>query len=66
MRLPLNRTGIARNDLREMRWNVRFVPVTKVPKCAATNFPLKDEQATIADRYFLNRVTEIACEFIAS
>jgi hypothetical protein len=49
-----------------MRWHVRFVPVAKVPKCAATNFPLKDEQATIADRYFLNRVTEIACEFIAS
>src|SRR3979490_2156298 len=40
--------------------------VAKVPKCAATNFPPRTKQATIADRCALNRVTEIACEFIAS
>jgi hypothetical protein len=40
--------------------------VAKVPKCAATNFPPRTKQATIGDRCALNRVTEIACEFIAS
>src|SRR4030081_2910877 len=39
--------------------------VAKVPKCRATNFPRKDEQAAIADRCSLKRAPQVACECVA-
>jgi hypothetical protein len=38
--------------------------VAKLPKCHAINFLTK--RAAIADRYRLQAVTEVACEFIAN